>query len=177
MAHKVILFSKLVILLTHTSCYYQQKSCYYHTPHAIINENHDIIKLLMLLSIKLMLLSYNLCYYQTPQQCMLFSNTSCYYQTLHVIIKQIMLLSNSTCYYQHLNLLSLHFISYFYSLVQPSLIVAQLVEHSHALGPGFKSRSGKKFLAYFGVFKEGDLECDNRFMAAHIALREKVFFG
>ena len=156
--------------LSQTSCYYQQKSCYYHTPHAIINKNHAIIKLLMLLSIKLMLLSYNLRYYQTPQQLML-SNTSCllpWYQIPHVIIRHIILLSKNSCYYQHLNLLSLHFISYYYSSVQPSLIVAQMVE------PGFKSRSGKKS---FGGFKDGDLEDDNRFMAAHITLREKLSFG
>ena len=48
------------------------------------------------------------------------------------------------------------------------ITVAQLVE------PGFKSGSGKNF---FGVFKDGDLEYNNRFMAAHIALREKLFFG
>ena len=47
----------------------------------------------------------------------------------------------------------------------------------HILGPGFKSRSGKTFLAFFGVLKYGDLEYDNRFMVAHIALRVKVFSG
>ena len=35
----------------------------------------------------------------------------------------------------------------------------------------------KYILAFFGVLKDGDLEYDNRFMAAHIALRVKVFFG
>ena len=107
---------------------------------------------------------------------MLLSNKSCYYQRNHVIIKEIMLLSNTSCYYKHLNLLSLHFISYYYSLAQPSLSVAQLVEHSHALGPGFKFRSEKKFLAYFRGFQRGDLEYDNCFRAAYIALRVKVFF-
>ena len=34
----------------------------------------------------------------------------------------------------------------------------------------------KILLAIFGVFKNGDLEYDNRFMAAHIALHEKVLF-
>ena len=47
----------------------------------------------------------------------------------------------------------------------------------HALGPGFKFSSGKTiFLAYSGVFKDGDLGYDNRFMTTHIALREKKFF-
>ena len=32
-------------------------------------------------------------------------------------------------------------------------------------------------MAFFGVLKDGDLEYDNRFMAAHIALRVKVFLG
>ena len=123
--HRSSYFSKLLILLSHTSCYYQQKLCYYHTTHAIINKNHAIIKHLVLLSIKHMLLLYNLCYYQTPQQRMWLSNTSYYYQKHHAI-KQIMLLSNTSCYYQHLNLLSLHFISYNYSLAQPLLIMAQL---------------------------------------------------
>ena len=62
-------------------------------------------------------------------------------------------------------------------MAQPSLIVAQLVEHSRALGPGFMSRSGKTPLAFFGVFKDSNLEYGNGFMAAHIALHEKVFFG
>ena len=33
------------------------------------------------------------------------------------------------------------------------------------------------FMAFFGVFKDGDYEYDSSFMAAHIAQREKVFFG
>ena len=32
-------------------------------------------------------------------------------------------------------------------------------------------------MAFFGVFKDGDLENDNRFMVAHIALHEKYFLG
>ena len=110
---------------------------------------------------------------------MLLSNTSCYYQTPHVISNKSVLLSNSLWYYEHRNLLPLHFISYYYSYVQSSIIVAQQVEHSLSTrqGPGSSLGQGKTFLAFFGVFKDGDLEYDNRFLAAHMALHEKVFLG
>ena len=36
---------------------------------------------------------------------------------------------------------------------------------------------GKTVLGFFGVMIDVDLEYDNRFMAAHVALRVKVFFG
>ena len=56
--------------------------------------------------------------------------------------------------------------------------MAQLVEHSLHMRKGPGSNPGQGiFLSFFGVFKDGDLEYDNPFVAAHIALHEKVFFG
>ena len=106
-----MLLSTKIMLLSHTSCYYQQKSCYYQSPHAIIHKTYAIILQLVLLSD---------------------------ISTTHVITKHIMLLSDTSCYYQHLNLLSSQFISYYYSTVQPPLIVAQLEERSLITrkGPG-----------------------------------------
>ena len=57
--------------------------------------------------------------------------------------------------------------------------MVHLVECSLSMLSSLGSSPGQEkiFLAFSMVFKDGDLEYDNRFMAAHIALREKVFFG
>ena len=104
---------------------------------------------------------------------MLFSNKSHYYQTTHVIIKHLILLSTP-----QLIILTLHMIPLL-SMMQPPLIVAHLVERSLGTLCGLGSSPGQeKFLLAFSVFfKDSDLEFDNRFMAAHIAPREKVFLG
>ena len=86
-----MLLSTKIMLLSHTSCYYQQKSCYYQSPHAIIHKTYAFILQLVLLS---------------------------EISTTHVITKHIMLLSDTSCYFQHLNLTSSQFISYYHSTVQ-----------------------------------------------------------
>ena len=56
--------------------------------------------------------------------------------------------------------------------------MALLVEHLYSTCKALGSSPGQgNFLGFFGVFKDGDLEYDNPFVAAHIALHEKVFFG
>ena len=90
-----------------------------------------------------------------------------YYQTTHVIIKHLI-------YYQPFNLLFLNFIQY-----QPSLIVAQLVEHSLSThqGPGSSPAWGNKFLAFFVVFKDGDLEYDIPFWLLILPCMKRYFLG
>ena len=85
------------------------------------------------------------------------STNSCYYQqTLiirHLIFRHLNnLLSNTSCYYQHL---------------AHRCATGRALAY-HVLEPGFKSRSDKK---------RWIMKYDIRFMAAHISMLDKVFFG
>ena len=138
--------------------------CYYQPTHASISKTHSIIRHLIFRHLN------NTYYYQTHH---LIIRHLCYYQPNHIIIR----------YYQtpHIILKTSTYYSYtWYDTIIPlcrALAHCGATGRVHALGPWFKSRSGKNFFGLFEVFNDGDLECDNRFMAAHIALREKVVLG